>query len=84
MAIYTRWGSQVIIVKDHGKVEAPWISSASVRLVTVRFEDNSLQFYFTIGLRANDGINEIEAATDAAPKAKLNKEELAKAMAEAI
>jgi hypothetical protein len=80
--IFTRFGTEVVIVADHGSHKVKGFKFP-MRLVSVKFEENSKQYEFTNGLRATKGINEIEFEAEAAPKVKLEGRELAEALKEA-
>lgn len=62
MAIYNRWGDELKIVKQYGKMQVLDFP-VLVTLVSVEYkEDSRKRFQFAEFLKADDGVKEIEAA----------------------
>lgn len=83
MAIFTRWGDEVTITAYCGKQQPKW-ATVPLMLVQVRYkEDGRERYHFAINFRADNGINEIHAAVDAAPEVTLSPKELKAALKQA-
>jgi len=81
--IYTKFGSPCTILAYAGKHQPKHFQSP-VMLAKIRHDDDGSEgFYFPIFMRADGGINEIDAAVDAAPEITLGSVELKAALKEA-
>jgi hypothetical protein len=80
MVIVTGFGSEVTITAVCGKHQPKW-AAFPLLLVQVRYsDDNSISYQYTCNLRAEGGMNAIDAAVDAVPELTLSKKELTAAM----
>lgn len=70
MAIYSCWGETVEIVAYCGKHQ-PKGFNFPMMLVQCKYPDGEVRYVFATYLRADGGINAIEAAIAAAPEAVL-------------
>lgn len=80
--IYSPWGEDVKIVADHGQVVASYLNGPA-RLVTIQYKDGRLGKQFIHNLKAEGGINTLEAAADAAEEVTLDPPALKLALIEA-
>lgn len=80
--IFSRFGNDVEIVAYCGKHKPPGIASRLV-LVKLRYNDGGFRYGFATYLRADGGLEEIDAAVDKAPHVTLEGDELEKAIAQA-
>jgi pentose-5-phosphate-3-epimerase len=82
--IYTRWGSEVRITGYCGKHEVDGYCDRLMLVRAVRQADQLERYYLAVTLKADGGINEVEAAIDAAPAVTLHGSELYDAIQQAM
>lgn len=85
--IYSNWGCEVKIIGYLGKHKCPGITAERMLVRAERTDPETrkmdIKHYFAFSLRADGGINEIEAAIDAAPELKVVGKELKDAIKDA-
>ena len=82
--IYTRFGSEIKIIADHGAHKTKGFKYR-IRLVTIAYASDGLEhFEFLFTLRATGGADEIWAAVTAAPKVNLDAAALFNAQEQAL
>lgn len=83
--IYSRWGIPLQIVADCALVRFDGDDEGITRLVrAIRRDDGATRHYFAHTLRADGGVEEIQAAIDAAPRRAPKGRELTRAIQEAL
>lgn len=87
--IYSQWGCLVEVTAYCGKHKVPGYAFPIMIVRANRSdpekiaEPKEVKHYFAFSLRADNGINEIEAAIDAAPEINLSPKELKAAIKDA-
>lgn len=87
--IYSRWGCLVEVTAYCGKHKVPGYAFPLMLVRANRSdpdkpaEPKEVKHYFASSLRADNGINEIESAIDAAPEVSIAGKELRAAIADA-
>jgi hypothetical protein len=82
--IYSRFGCHLKITGYCGKHQPKGYAAPVMLVRAIREDDQATRHYFAHALKADDGLNEIEAAIDAAPEITLTKADLAKAIEQAM